>query len=74
MLRVCDAPAPRRVTGATAMLLTCGRAVGGTAVAVAGYSLTGLAATIVLGRRPTWLAPLGLGASAAGFVPMVALI
>jgi hypothetical protein len=46
----------------------------GTAVAVAGYSLTGLAASTLLGRRPTWLAPLGLGASGAGFVLMVALI
>ena len=46
----------------------------GTAVSVAGYSLTGLAATTMLGRRPTWLAPLGLGASGAGFVLMVTLI
>jgi hypothetical protein len=46
----------------------------GTAVTVTGYSLTGLAATTALGRRPTWLAPLGLGASVVGFVLMVALI
>jgi hypothetical protein len=35
-----------------------------TALAVAGYSLTGLAATMRVGRRPFWLAPLALASRA----------
>lgn len=45
-----------------------------TTLAVAGYSLIGLAATTRLARPPAWLAPLGLGLSAVGFVLMLALI
>jgi hypothetical protein len=45
-----------------------------TVLAIAGYSLLGLAATTALGRAPIWLAPTGLGVSAVGFVLFVALI
>jgi hypothetical protein len=45
-----------------------------TALAVAGYSLTGLAATMRVGRRPFWLAPLGIGVSSIAFGLMVVLI
>lgn len=45
-----------------------------TALAVAGYSLTGLAATTRIGRRPVWLGPLGIGASGVGFLLAISLI
>src|SRR5688572_20751318 len=45
-----------------------------TVLAIAGYSLTGLAATTALGRAPLWLGPTGLGVSAVGFVLAVSLI
>lgn len=45
-----------------------------TVVAVAGYSLLGLAATTSLGEKPVWLGPLGLAVSALGFVLAVGLI
>jgi hypothetical protein len=45
-----------------------------TVLAIAGYSLLGLAATTALGREPLWLAPTGLGVSAVGFVLAVSLI
>ncbi len=45
-----------------------------TALAVAGYSLTGLAATTRIGRRPAWLGPLGIGVSGLGFLLAIALI
>jgi hypothetical protein len=45
-----------------------------TALAVAGYSLTGLAATTRIGRRPVWLGPLGIGVSGLGFVLAISLI
>ncbi len=45
-----------------------------TTLAVAGYSLTGLAVTTRVGRRPFWLAPLGIGVSSIGFGLTIALI
>jgi hypothetical protein len=45
-----------------------------TVVAIAGYSLLGLAATTALGRGPGWLGPLGVGVSAVGFILFVGLI
>lgn len=45
-----------------------------TALAVAGYSLTGLAAATRIGRRPGWLGPLGIGVSGFGFFLTTSLI
>lgn len=45
-----------------------------TTLAIAGYSLLGLAATTALGRETFWLGSLGLGVSAIGFVLFVSLI